>query len=463
MDFEVLFMIPGRVRIKLNSLYKNKILDEKIRSMLLDKGIYSIKPNMYTANVLVIYDSKRINLKEIIYYLQNSIFEEDYVNTQNIHSHSSINTDDNTEPGVLRKNFSAVYKQLIKLALKLEKIKYIKKMLIILSFIAVLKYNILAALVVIGLYYANKLLNSVFRKLFVSKISRCTKQKTEKIVAFFEEAGNNAEAGKIETVIRRIEIYSMIAGLLILFLTGNVDILLLAILLAQVEIAQLVNCLIYVCAYFNALKTNVVLNNIKKIRGIKSIDSVIIVDDNNFINEKIVEDLRERGILDIRVVYGSGHKQPYYEKLEADLGIKTSCFNSLKDGVFNEVCVLKSHGKRVALAGRLDNLFLPDKFYDNVDLTISFNGDVSKFKNFDIIILRSNYNIIGNTIDYIKFIHETEMQNQLLAFWIYVYCMFAIFSKSIAAVYWWPTVVFDKSMIYFNSLKPLKYKLNYLE
>lgn len=467
MDYEILLQIPGRLRIKIKSLYKNYKLAEAISSIPQDDFDFIINPNIYTSNVLIVFDNNKVNAQNIIKLIKNAFnqsynyYSNDYINMINKNncnignniaennSHNEINI--NKKSIILKNNLFKKY------ASKIDKIFSIKKTLIGLSFLSLLWYRSYLAILIIAVYLINKCVDLILYHMYKNNIKYCTKFDLSKNFNSWKKYKNYDT--QMTFFLKRIELVSISIALLTLYFGANPIILFTIIMLSQLNEPFLASLITYVAAYFNMLKEHILLNNMKKILKFDTIETIIFLVNNNniYVNKKIIEDFRERGILEIKIISNSHHS--YLNQLQADLGISVSYYNSLENGLYNEINLLKKQNKNIALVSNVD-LFIPKKFTDEINLNILISDNIGKqYKNFDIVLLENNIHLIGNTIDYIKYIKEKVLQNQIMFFWIYILCMVLAFNKS-SPLLIWLIATLKKIFVYKNSLKSLKYNLS---
>ncbi|MDW5299157.1 MAG: hypothetical protein SA378_03325 [Sedimentibacter sp.] len=461
MNYEILMHIPGRLRIKINNLYRNKKLAEKFDSI--SNSMIVLQPNIYTSNMLVFYDSEKTSFHNILNYIKSIVdsnIESQCINP-NIEECERINSNNGRHivkaSDSIRKN--NIYGLIKKYAVKIAKMKFVKKILVVLGFLSLLRYDFNLAVLIIAIYYLNKLVRLLLNAWFMNQIKQFTGHELSKNFINSMSTDENTENASISSTIRKIEIFSILTGLLLYSLGGNPNVLFSAIVLSQMNLMPLINNLNYISSYFNGLKNNILLINKEKVQNLETIDSLIIIVDKKrkCINETIIEDLRGRGILDIRII--SDCEQNYLNQLGSDLGVNVIYCRTVEKGLMNELTRLKKQNKKIVMASFTNNLHIPKNISDDIDLSILICEIECKNKNFDIKITDNN-NLLGDTIDYTKYIREKNIQNQLLIFWIYVYCNILIFSKNIAPLYIWLIASLNKVIVYFNSLKPLKYNFN---
>ncbi|MGB4440356.1 MAG: hypothetical protein WBJ13_14280 [Sedimentibacter sp.] len=461
MNYEILMHIPGRLRIKINNLYRNRKLAEKFDSI--SNSMILLQPNIYTSNMLVFYDSEKNSVHNILNYIENIVdnnIESQCINPS-IEECKSINSNNGNHIVEASDNIGKnnLYDLIKKYAVKIAKMKYIKKILVVLGFLSLLRYDFNLAILIIAVYYLNKLVRLLLNVWFMNQIKLFTGYKPSKNFNNSMSTDENVENTFISSTIKKIEIFSILTGLLSYSLGGNPNILFSAIVLSQMSLMPLINNLTYISSYFNGLKNNILLINKEKVQNLETIDSLIIIVDKNrkCINETVIEDLRGRGILDIQII--SDYEQNYLNQLESDLGVNVIYCRTIEKGLMNELTRLKKQNKKIAMASFTNNLHIPKNVSDDIDLSILIYEIECKSKNFDIKITDNNH-LLGDTIDYIKYIREKNIQNQLLIFWIYIYCNILIFSKNIAPLYIWLIASLNKVIVYFNSSKPLKYNFN---
>jgi precorrin-6B methylase 1 len=461
MNYEILLQIPGRIRIKLDKLYKNQKLAEFLISSTYE-SIYSINPNIYTSNILILYNCEKSNPKNIINYIKY-IVNNLNTNKRNDSKDTELNipiSKIKLKTNELRKNLTLKYNVFKKYVLKIKNIKHIRKILAALGFAVLFNYNIKLALLLLTVYYLNKFINSVLNRLYINRIQNNTTYKISKNIKklLLNETANN-ESNSISDMINTVEIFAVFLGLIIFCLSGNSNILISSLILMQMNLTPLISSLTYISAYFKMKQNSIFLNNKLKLQKLDTIDTLILMtDEYEYINASLIEDLRERGILDIQII--SSSENSYLKQLEFDLELNVTYCISLEKELIKKIRNLKNQNKKVVVVSSPEDLIIHKKIAEDIDLNILIADKIDyRCKNYDIIIL-NNYYFIGDTIDYIKYIQEKVAQNTLLSFWIYIYCNILIFCNNIYPLYIWIIALLNKAMVYFNSLKPLRYNSN---
>ncbi|KAB3525505.1 HMA2 domain-containing protein [Alkaliphilus serpentinus] len=495
---KVLSQIPGRMRINVKNLYKNNYLLEGLITQLDTKYVYAVKANIYTSNVLIIYDSNFLKPIDILSSIHR--LEKDLTSTKNS---TSLNHATNSANSVSKNIFTKTLKPLLlggiaaglwqdlikapalftadsltnnllililgyplinKYVESINNCNNIKRGLLGLGVIALplLMGQSSTALLILTILYLHELIDLLLSNYFDKKLQMSTGVSDDLKGREFNYTLKEMKAKKntpIVTLLGKLESFSLLLGLILLAFTRNPIGLLSAMLLTILNPIELASNLSYTVAYYNRLKHNIYLNNIDNLQNLIIIDTAIfVINHSQYINSTIIENLRERGILDIRVITNNNNNVKL-KKLASDLGIVIKYYNPIVENLLKEVELIKNDNKNIVLIGNDEKLIesILEKT-NKLDLSIVIKEDFNKELNcFDIMILGNNIYMLGDSLDFIKYTNEKILQNQLVSFWTYIYCIIFSFS-GVIPLYTWLLSIFNKVFLYFNSLTQLEYK-----
>lgn len=79
-QIRIKFSIPGRMRLNINLLYKNKFLAQKTLEMIKSKSnIFYANININTSNLLIIYNNEKLSEIELTQYIKNHFIELQFI------------------------------------------------------------------------------------------------------------------------------------------------------------------------------------------------------------------------------------------------------------------------------------------------------------------------------------------------------------------------------------------------
>ncbi|EOC99519.1 HMA2 domain-containing protein [Caldisalinibacter kiritimatiensis] len=430
------FHIPGRLRIKINDIYKNHQLSEHILEEIVKlRQVYRVEANVYTSNILIIYDCREFSVKELINIVQKAVEYKNLI--QRAHT---------TFKAKLNKKIN-----------KVSKIRY--KFIMVGSFLTfVLLGEGSLALTVISLGYLGKLIDKLLARNLDKKVRLHNKNnRLENLEEFkgidyysFDKMDSQKRVEKINKFFVPVAIS---AGAITYLLNKNLLSLISILILTYYNPVHLATILTSITTFHSNLKNKVLIKKMDAIEKLSNVESVILDQDiaNEKIFEDLVEDLRYRGILDIKVV--TSDAQEYDSK---KIGVK--CVKR------NDLVKLINNSRKNSIAYIHEGEREDFNIGSCLDIRVSSTENIKYLRNTDadVIINSNNSNRIGETIDEAKFTMENIYQSQIVSIWTNIAGVILSIAGVLTPIWTWILSNLNKSFIYYNSGRLLKYKAHYV-
>lgn len=451
---EIVSCIPGRVRIRLDGLYRNMSLAPALcKELYSNKNVYSIKINTYTARLLIVYNKDNISYEDLLYCIDSClrlIFESNKIDSNDkVEFENKSNMDSKDAHISVNKSISNWLLNKINMPMHFKPALFIFTggILVLISG----QYSLLVYFLLSIFLY--KAISTMFTTLFKEKLSKTSVGRQKEESMWGELVSNNPASLFYDRIMTLIALIALVYSTIV----GNLTILLSIIFLFIFNSLKKYTSLILrlVSAEFNT--HGISLINLNKLDKISNIDIVIIdkTTDASYLDVSFVEHLREHGIWDIHLL--AADSKIIHQGKNLELEVCTA-----KDfEVANYIKSLKYNNKIVAL---ITNGSKINDFFKDVDVNIHVADGTPNFDTdrWDLVIKENNYLALGEIFDYTKYAMEKIYQNQLISLWVNILGITLSFSNQIKLLYIGLICLSNEIAVYLNSLKLLSYEPIYV-
>lgn len=452
---DIVSNIPGRLRIRLNNLYRNMDLAPK-----LNKRLYSINEVNFvrisplTAKILIIYDSN-ISKDKLLSKIKSCINSK-YEDSQSYltKEQSSIIKDDinhrlhyadhcKSKCGSTLKNEYASHH------LKYALFTFIGLLLTLLSG----EYSLLIDFLLLVFIY--QAISTIIDGLVKHHISTKLKAHQEKEVVIHNTNIQDSAMNFYNSLIPIVMIFAIFYSLT----SSNYTLLLSLIFLMLFNAFNKSTSLVLSLVSKKFLTKGASLINVDRIDKICTMDTIIIdktVDESD-LEIPFIEGLREGGIINIHVFTNSHSIENQSKNLE--LKICKILSNKVKKADY-----IRSLKKENAIVALVTKDFIDTKVLEEVDVKIyvTVNPELIDSKFWDLTIPDYNFASLSETLDYCKFAMEKIYQNQLISLWLNITGIVLAFNQKLNLIYAWLISMVNRILIYLNSLRFLNYETIYV-
>lgn len=433
--------IPGRIRIKSKEIYKNDKLGKQILSTMKSyMEIYDVKYNIYSSNILIIYDNNKITICDILESIKQILLKKKYISLHNYEA--SINTIKNKSLGLFykfRRSTTLLNLSIIGSGL-LAYYKNYKKVSWIILFTPLL----------------NNLLNFILFGHSIRKLSKKTSSKSspnylENIIKSTHDVGGEIKL-KLRLFISCISIFGFAVYAINLSFIS-----LLSLVLASYFLLKLspIDSVLY-WGYHNRLSHGVHLNDVSSSDKLSTTNTIIFfVDNSDIISLNLVEKIRESGILDIKVVSDLDNPKVIFKANRLNI-------DGINKNHFTEYLSKQNSNQTIILDNGTMKYYHKLKSSNRTCITIV--NDLYSPSEYvgDILTPYKNINEIVTTIDFSKYQLQKIYQNYLFMIWSYFIEVFLFTKGHLNILITWLVNIIINIIIYSNSYMTLEYKTVYI-
>lgn len=451
---EIVSFIPGRVRIRLDGLYRNMSLAPALcKELYSNKNVYSIKINTYTAKLLIVYNKDNISYEDLLYCIDSClrlIFESNKIDSNDkVEFENKSNMDSKDAHISVNKSISNWLLNKINMPMHFKPALFIFTggILVLTSG----QYSLLVYFLLSIFLY--KTISTMFTTLFKEKLPKTSVGRPKEESMWGKLVSNNPASLFYDRTMPLIALIALVYSTIV----GNLTILLSIIFLFIFNSLKKSTSLVLhlVSAEFNT--HGISLINLSKLDKISNIDTVIIdkTTDTSYLEVSFVEHLREHGIWDIHLLTTDSKIIHQGKNLELKIctakGFEVANYiNSLKYN--NKIVALITNGSKI------------NDFFKDVDVNIHVADGTSNFDTdrWDLVIKENNCLALGEIFDYTKYAMEKIYQNQLISLWVNILGITLSFSNQIKLLYIGLICLSNEIAVYLNSLKLLSYEPIYV-
>lgn len=436
---EIISHIPGRLRIKIPSIYKNSTLASKLCSYLQkNESIYKVTFNTYTSKILVIYNSKENLLSDINSTIKEILQKNPYpIRAPKLYNNFLDN--DRARSSIIIGKYQRLYS------------------IIILSVTLLIRPDLAFALTLLF----------IFRKLILLTLEKYFRRKLKSHSGYKKTNYNSKLKEKKLEIFNAVWAFNniimpltILGGILASLIKNDFLILIALLFLNNLESIYNSAHLALMRGYYNRLSQNVFLNKVDVFQDIANIDAIVFYNINNSheLTHQIIENLREKGIIYIYFFQKNNIEDLTY--LEENFGITVIQENgSMISEITKTIEYLKSNDKTIALVYEGIDDFKDSRLRGHINILLSNKQSPKYLKHFDLIMDKKDLNKLGNTTDYAKYIVEIIYQNFALSIGINLISTLLVFLGKLTYLYTWIISIITNIVVYLNSLRALEYKL----
>ncbi len=442
------FKIPGRLRIKVEVIYKDREMAMEIKKNIIrNKDVFFVKYNIFTSSFLILYDYTKKNtdimikeITEIIYTINQELrnkYDSEIINNLGF---IEMNRKDNT---------NLILKILLGAGSALSYILGFKFLSVSLIILAILD----AVLKKIMEIYLQKTVNcDIDINLYKKKIYLDTE------FEYFDLYKDiNTELDKDIRHKKLLIIgLSLVLSIILCFTGKNIMSIFALILLSYLTLTASQSKTLFYSFFNRQIKDNILVKgsgNLEKLADVKEV--VFVTGKKEILNQSLIERLREIGILDIKaVIYNNDPLRQWTE----DLGVKHLNISSVMRRLRVESDNEKSKGYTMVIFDSVTN-----KYYHYINhksvICVMVLKQLSNSDSFNeyLAIEESSIQRLPYIIDFSKYTMEKIYQNHLVSLWIFTIGVILSFRKFTSLTTHFVLNLISRIVILYNSFKVLQY------
>lgn len=418
------------------------------------KGVYSVKINIYTARLLIIYDKDALSSEELLSKIESWAKIDYEGNDRYLSINHILNTKNELYYGNQQMDEEKPESNFFFDNIVID--NFFKHPLLISISIGLAllsgQYTLIPNFLLLILLY--KLISLIFNSFYKKKLSIASENKSSKEITFNKL---NFENSVMKFYDSMVPVIMAIAALYSLIVANYIPLLSIVFLLTFNSLGKSTSLVLN--SISNRLQDNGILvisfNNLNKISDLNT----IIIDktqDTSDLDTNFIEHIREHGFYDIHIFTTSFNVESQGKSLEL-MVFRVSDNDSEK---IRYIRSLKKDNKTIALIAKEPYSI---RVLNEIDICICISNEIRSFDTdpWDLVIGNNNYNTLGETIDYMKYALEKIYQNQLISLWLNILGIVLSFSKKINLIFIGLLSAANEILVYLNSLRLLNYEAIY--